>query len=251
MFSARRKREASSQGTARRGSVGSARVWDPALRARQAERQGETASSPAPPPEGPAKALAGALRAVLEEELGESELTRALESRLRARLGLAPLTPPEPALPPESHLPEAAPAAAPPQRQPTPAARALELVLDDRLQRLGGPLTARADLRARLVNLATSLLEREEAPAVTPASASELGDLDLLRRRAAKLARSLLEARAALAHLARLEHVDEGLASIYRAVQGLDAGDPRREQKSDALARVFRANLALQKPGCA
>lgn len=71
----------------------------------------------------------------------------------------------------------------------------------------------------------------------------------MLQRRVQKLEVSLQEARAALAYVSGLERVDGGLASIYRSVQGLASADPRREQKQGALQSLFRANLALQKPG--
>ena len=41
-----------------------------------------------------------------------------------------------------------------------------------------------------------------------------------------------------------LLRVDRGLSSRYRAVQGLDREDPRREQKLGMLAGVFRESRA-------
>ncbi len=129
-----------------------------------------------------------------------------------------------------------------------PLTRALGLMLEDRLLRLGGTLAARADLRERLIGLALQRLASSvEAPTAT-ASGEELRGLDVLQRRAAKIERSLQAARAALAYVAGLEHVDAGIASIYRAVQGLALEDPLRESKRDALEHLFRANLTLQKP---
>ena len=60
------------------------------------------------------------------------------------------------------------------------------------------------------------------------------------------LARSLHEARAALAYVSGLAHVEPGVASIYRQVQGLASDDPRHEQKSGALQKIFQANLDLR-----
>jgi hypothetical protein len=92
-------------------------------------------------------------------------------------------------------------------------------------------------------------LERLTRVASEPeASVEDLRNLDVLERRAAKLAQALAEANAALAYVASLEYVDPGEASIYRSVQGLALEDPRRAQKSAALERIFAANLALQKP---
>ena len=68
----------------------------------------------------------------------------------------------------------------------------------------------------------------------------------MLQRRASKLERALQEARTALAYVSGLEHVDEGLASIYRTVQGLAPDDPLHVRKHDALVSIFRANLELR-----
>jgi hypothetical protein len=131
------------------------------------------------------------------------------------------------------------------------SARALGLVLENRLNGLGGTLSERADLRQRLIALALSMLDSTPAPEAEGASAEDLRTLDVLQRRAMKLQLSLQEARAAVAYVSGLEHVDEGLASIYRAVQGLAPADPQRARKLDALEGIFRANLALQKPDAA
>ncbi|NOT31160.1 MAG: hypothetical protein HOP15_11990, partial [Planctomycetes bacterium] len=97
--------------------------------------------------------------------------------------------------------------------------------------------------------LAQTALESPSHSTGPEASSEELRSLDVLQRREHKLERSLREARAALAYVSGLAHVDDGLASIYRTVQGLASSDPRHTQKRDVLECVFRANLALQKPG--
>ena len=134
-----------------------------------------------------------------------------------------------------------------PRALASPAERALGLALEARLARLGGPLATRADLRRHLITLALAALppvvEDEES-----ASHAELGELEILRRRAAKLERSLQETRSALAYVSGLAVVDEGIASIYRVVQGISREDPQLERKRDVLERIFRANLDLQKP---
>jgi hypothetical protein len=199
------------------------------------------------------------------------ELTHELERRLLALFGLAapvePHAPPTPALGPE---PGTAPAAldtahdtaqrASPSATPTsgdhapltPAARTLALVLEDRLARLGGLIAQRNDLRHRLIELALAGHARP-APVAGPdtsqdATLDELRGLDVLQRRLAKLEHSLQETRATLAYVSGLEHVDTGLASLYRQVQGLAESDPRRELKRSVLDSIFHANLSLQKP---
>ncbi|MSR61941.1 MAG: hypothetical protein EXS08_05805 [Planctomycetes bacterium] len=240
--------------------MGSAKVWDDTMRARAG--QGAT-GAPVPvavAPDELSALVAGIVQVTLDTQLGEYEPGRrsALARELQARL-LALFAAPVEA--PSARAPAPAPTFAP-QQLPTPAVtgevwtpaplppaqRALGLVLEERLARLGGPLASRPDLRERLIALAlVSASARSEAP---PASTEELGNLDVLQRRAAKLERALQEARAALAYVSGLERIDDGLASIYRVVQGLALDDPQHLRKQDALARIFQANLELrQRPG--
>ncbi|NOT30783.1 MAG: hypothetical protein HOP15_10095, partial [Planctomycetes bacterium] len=78
-------------------------------------------------------------------------------------------------------------------RPRSPAARALGLVLEDRLNGLGGTLTERADLRQRLIALAQTALESPSHSTGPEASSEELRSLDVLQRREHKLERSLRE----------------------------------------------------------
>jgi len=95
---------------------------------------------------------------------------------------------------------------------------------------------------------------REEAAA--EAQAAEIGEdkevayqreIDLLRRRVAKLTESLGMTEQEIARLRRVKSVDDGLASIYRDVQGLDGADAQAEMKKMLMASIFQANLDLQK----
>lgn len=276
MFRARNRSETPSRPTTVRGSVGSARVWDARTRALRAAGKSEVPSLPAvasedaPPLElAPAELsalIAGIVAVTLDTRLADCEparralVARELETRLallfRAPLPEAPRAEPAPAvrMPEVSAPEEAAPAAEPVAPEPlvpagaSPTARALGLVLEDRLNGLGGTLSERADLRRRLIALALATVEDAPPDDGPPASSDELRSLDVLQRRTAKLERSLAESRSALAYVSGLEHVDEGLASIYRTVQGLAPSDPRHTQKREVLEGIFRANLELQKP---
>jgi hypothetical protein len=266
MFRTRHRSESNSP-TAPRGAVGSARVWDAHTRARHG-RAGERVEEQGTPPPGVPEELRALVTrvvgATLDVRLADltrerrKALARELEQRLFGLLEQPDATAP-PA--PETRAAASPPAPAPPARLSAPSSpgarplgavassprdRALELVLDDRLERMGGTLALRADLRQRLVSLA--LLAPHASASDAGASREELRSLDVLQRRAVKLEGALREARAALAYVAGLPHVDEGLASIYRTVQGLRRDDPHHEQKRGALEGVFRANLALQKP---
>ena len=70
--------------------------------------------------------------------------------------------------------------------------------------------------------------------------------IDRLERRIAKLVRSLEETEAALQRVASMKNIDLGIASLYRVVQGLDAGDGRADEKRAMMRRIFEANVVLQ-----
>ena len=72
-------------------------------------------------------------------------------------------------------------------------------------------------------------------------------EIDLLRRRVAKLTESLGMTEQEIARLRRTKSVDDGLASIYRDVQGLDASEAQAEMKKMLMESIFQANLDLQK----
>jgi len=269
MFRVRHNRESTSRTSTRRGSVGSASVWDAERRAGRGQTLPEPlvppASEPAPPA---ASELVGLvtelLRTALETHLaGEPAerrlvLGRALEERLRAVLGTVPAADSPSASPPAENAASTAEAPVLAERESAatlreaattdPEQATLARVLDERLIQVGGILSRRPDLRRRLIELGlTTVSDKDENEPASEPTGDELRDLDLLQRRAAKLERSLLEARAALSYVSGLAHVDSGLASIYRDVQGLASDDPLRARKAGALEAVFQANVELQK----
>jgi hypothetical protein len=247
MFRARPRTESPSSESSIRGSIGSARVWDErtrTLRGRSPQPAGDGIA-----PEDFHALVAALVRLTLDKRGGDAarrvEIARELHARLLEQLGERPA--PSAAPETESGVPPPALASASAELVHTdPVRRALWLVLDDRLSRLGGPIAARADVRQRLIALCLAHLEA--VPETIGASRDELRNLDTLQRRLAKLEHALEETRAALAYVSGLEHVDTGIASIYRFVQGLAPEDPQRERKRDALEGIYRANLALQQP---
>jgi predicted mannosyl-3-phosphoglycerate phosphatase (HAD superfamily) len=70
--------------------------------------------------------------------------------------------------------------------------------------------------------------------------------IDVLERRVAKLNHSLELSEAALRDLAARKNFDEGLASIYRTVQGLSDEEADLTRKRMMLERLFQANVELR-----
>ena len=65
-------------------------------------------------------------------------------------------------------------------------------------------------------------------------------------RRIEKLTRSLETTEAEIARLRAAGSTDEGVASVYREVQGLDSDENRADLKRDLMGAIFQANLDLQ-----
>jgi hypothetical protein len=82
---------------------------------------------------------------------------------------------------------------------------------------------------------------QEEATPAQPAQE----EVEILRRRVAKLKRALEARERTLAELTAMKGVVPGIASTYREVQGLSVADPDRERKETLLQRIFAANLEL------
>ena len=266
----RAKLERPTKPTSARGSVGSARVWDAATRQRRAlgtEEGAQVARTIERTSSAEIAALiTGIVQVTLETQLAgwdaprRSALGAELEARLLAVFGLGavPLAPISIAAPPSAERLDELPPEGTAAETPEPPAevtrlpesesaegRALERCLKQRLRHFDSPVLTRLDVARLLARLAEDALALHVAE--PSASSEQLDRLDLLQRRAAKLERSLDETRSALAYVSGLEHMDMGIASIYREVQGLSEFDPNHERKRSALAQIFEANLALRK----
>jgi len=70
--------------------------------------------------------------------------------------------------------------------------------------------------------------------------------IDQLERRVQKLTQNLGTTEQELRRVAAMKNIDLGVASIYRAVQGLESEDDLYEQKKEMLKDLFEANVKLQ-----
>ncbi len=72
--------------------------------------------------------------------------------------------------------------------------------------------------------------------------------IELLRRRITKLRLTFKEHASVLRQVRRMPNLpDQGIASIFREVQGLDLTDPLREAKREMLVDIFEQNMALRR----
>ncbi len=73
--------------------------------------------------------------------------------------------------------------------------------------------------------------------------------IDLLERRISKLSGILMETESKLRRVAAMKSSEpEGIASVYREVQGLDDEAPLASQKKELMSKIFQANLDLKRP---
>ena len=254
------------------GSTGTSRVWDEATRAR---KRVQGSAHPAPSdaalphasetlvdetrlrralaqallehaPDLPAdrqEALAASVRSALLEALDPSSERRAQAQDAALSPGAAGTQTVEqrtPAPPPTPEL-----AALPRFRTRGLVPRETQDELRQALAQLGGPSESLRGLRRDVLALvlatatsqATARLQRDHAPGFER--------IDNLRRRTRKMRASLRTVREALAQVDTLPVFDDGLASIYRTVQGLSTGEEDAAKKREMLSQIFDANVAL------
>ena len=109
------------------------------------------------------------------------------------------------------------------------------------------PNVAFPDLRNRVVELVMDVVGKEREEAIVARQSAHDREVDLLERRISKLNTTLQETEGRLAHMASVDHLDPGISSIYRDVQGLSSSDRLFAKKKDLMSDIFRANLSLQK----
>jgi len=152
-----------------------------------------------------------------------------------------PVVPPPPAAKPE---PAAAPrpaaiappaSAAPAAPAPAPAANAAAVHGQQNVQ----------DLEEKVLRLAREWAQQALEKALADQAKEHSSRVDLLERRIAKLSRSLEEAQVDLERAQGGAETDPGIASTFRAVQGLRGG-PDVAAKLDMLAKLVEMNLALR-----
>lgn len=137
-----------------------------------------------------------------------------------------------------------APAPAPPQ--PQPAAPQIDLDISGSDNILGE--TLRLALSGQIpTSQAQSLLSAVMGDLEDRFASKDADDrTELLERRVAKLGTMLEETEGRLRALLASGSGDDGVASKFKSVQGLDAGADQVEQKRDLLKAIFDANLRMR-----
>jgi hypothetical protein len=111
-----------------------------------------------------------------------------------------------------------------------------------------GPRTPESmRVEKELMERSTILLEEMRRRSAAHQIRQRDDHVDKLERRVAKLVQSLEATEQALQRVAAMKNIDTGIASLYRAVQGLSVDESNRALKKEMMEMIFKANIALQK----
>lgn len=102
-------------------------------------------------------------------------------------------------------------------------------------------------MQERVLDLVMGFVGREREELERAQAAARDREIDLLQRRIRKLNESLEVSEQRISEVATRQDVDEGIASIYREVQGLSEEGQAAAKKKELMAGIFAANLELQK----
>lgn len=99
----------------------------------------------------------------------------------------------------------------------------------------------------RIMALVMDIITEERQKSEVARAALRDREVENLQRRIQKLNESLGQTERRLLEVAAMKNVDEGISSVYREVQGLQADAAQSGKKKELMAEIFKANLALQK----
>ena len=125
-----------------------------------------------------------------------------------------------------------------------------QAALVDRIQAIFAKVPRTPEIEAvekEIIALAVAELFEGRQKAIEAQMAEHARLVDQLERRIAKLTSLLGVTEEELQRVLAMKTIDEGVASIYRTVQGLGAEAAQAEQKKAMMAVIFQENLAFQK----
>lgn len=112
---------------------------------------------------------------------------------------------------------------------------------------LAGAERVPAVLQEKVLELVLDVVKVERQVAIDAKEQLHSREVDLLRRRIAKVNEALGETERRLSDAVKARSEDSGVASIYRKVQGVNPSDDMFQRKKELVHEIFRANLTLQK----
>jgi hypothetical protein len=104
-----------------------------------------------------------------------------------------------------------------------------------------------AAVREQVTALMMQQMHAEREKVIEAQLSEHRREVTKFERRISKLTSSLELTEEELKKIAAAKGIDAGVASIYRNVQGLSAGDDDYETKKELMSSIFNANLELQK----
>jgi hypothetical protein len=103
-----------------------------------------------------------------------------------------------------------------------------------------------AAIQDQVTSLALLGMQQERQKLLDSKVDEHKSQVEQFERRIAKLSQSLETTEGELKRIAAMKGVDDGVASIYRTVQGLSDGSDNAESKREMLAVLFEANMELK-----
>jgi len=128
-----------------------------------------------------------------------------------------------------------------------PTVQKMLAAIRDTFARLGPSTPETASIQSAFAERALVLLEEARRRAIAAHVRTRDAHIDRLERRVTKLVQSLDATEEILKRVSSMKDVDMGLASLYRAVQGLSVEDPFLDRKREMMQVIFESNLELQK----
>jgi len=102
-------------------------------------------------------------------------------------------------------------------------------------------------IREQVTALMLTQMQTDRDKVIEAQMSEHLREVQKFERRISKLTNSLELTEDELKRIAAAKGIDIGVASLFREVQGLSAGENDYETKKELMSCIFEANLALQK----
>jgi len=102
------------------------------------------------------------------------------------------------------------------------------------------------EIPPRVLELVMSIVGDERRVTREAREAVRDKEVAILQRRIEKLSGSLEQTEHRLSEVTAIKHLDQGISSVYRKVQGLDLEDRAYEAKTALMSSIFEANVRLQ-----